>query len=138
MSNNAGDEPVSGSSVAAPPVTVGNPDNLRSPLVPRKRGAKGFRARAVATADDVRNPDDPGSMNSIDLYSRELELTIARNVYKQRKWRYPFHTQEDVAQVLNVSRATVVAIEKGARKLTAVELVLLAEWWQIPVTELLP
>jgi transcriptional regulator with XRE-family HTH domain len=43
-----------------------------------------------------------------------------------------------MAQVLGLSRPSVVAIEQGRRQLSAVDLVLLAEWWHIKVEDLLP
>ena len=124
------------------PETVSNPDKQRSRRYPAKRGAKGLHPVVAAPAGDVSNPDilgsAAGSRDVRNAYRKEIAKTIAKKVYQQRKLRYPFHTQEDMAQVLGTSRATVVAIENGTRKLTAVELVLLADWWQIDVRELLP
>jgi len=64
---------------------------------------------------------------------RRLRQTVDR-----RGCLYSVRTQEDVAQVLGLHRASISEIEAGRRKLTAAELVMLADWLRIPVTELLP
>ncbi len=94
----------------------------------------------------VRKSDDRLEPNVRESYAAEVNRTIARKVREARgKFAprdgngYPIRrTQEDVAQVLGVHRVAVTEIEAGRRKLSAVELVLLAEWLGCPVTELLP
>jgi Helix-turn-helix len=116
------------------------------------------RVRKPDKAGVVRKPDTPleGTVRKSDIdqvdagkaYRQELTNTIARKVQMARKiygrpmryspsYRTPY-TQEDIAQVLDLQRPAIAEIEAGRRKLTAVELVLLAEFYNVPVTELLP
>lgn len=45
-------------------------------------------------------------------------------------------TQEDASRVLNVARTTIVAIEKGQRRVTSVELDALSKWLDMPLDDL--
>jgi len=90
----------------------------------------------MKSSSAVRNSD--GKLGSLarGFYVDEIEKTITRKVAQTRsRLRY---TQEDVAQVLGLHRPAVSEIEAGRRRLTAVELVLLAEFFGVHVTELLP
>ena len=60
-----------------------------------------------------------------DLHLRLRELRRATN-----------HLQEHVATALGISRSAVVEIEAGNRKISAIELIKLGEFYQISLDEL--
>jgi DNA-binding XRE family transcriptional regulator len=126
--------------VADATVNVSNADISRSRRYrdSKKQHAKRWSGSPDPSSECVSNPDSQQAGQSIDHELAAIDIQIGKRLRQQRKFRYPFHTQEDIALVLGTSRATVVALEKGTRKLTAAELVLLAEWWRIDVRELLP
>jgi DNA-binding XRE family transcriptional regulator len=89
----------------------------------------------------VRIPDGPPSVDFIKKdIDREIgrKLRAARHRVSARGWSYVHFPQEDIAQVLGLQRPAISEIEAGRRRLTAAELVLLAEYFRVPVAELLP
>ncbi len=101
----------------------------------RKPDAHQVTVRKADTAIAVQ--ENLTVKKSIDkVIGRKLEN--ARHRYGPGGIRYVVRTQEDVAQVLGLHRPAIAEIEAGRRKLTAAELVLVAEWLGCPVTELLP
>ena len=67
-------------------------------------------------------------LDTIDSRTLGLELQAAR---KRKGMR-----QEDAARVINVARTTLVAIEKGERRITAAELVKLATAYESQIADL--
>jgi transcriptional regulator with XRE-family HTH domain len=70
---------------------------------------------------------------------RVIHFRISRDLSGQNSFPLkPGRTQTDVANALGLGVGAISAIEAGRRKLSAAELVLLAEYFKVPVTELLP
>ena len=61
-----------------------------------------------------------------DLHLRLRELRKASN-----------HLQEHIASALGISRSAVVEIEAGNRKISAIELIKLSEFYQMSLDELI-
>jgi DNA-binding XRE family transcriptional regulator len=85
----------------------------------------------------------PRTRRAAQVIPLPFDREIGQKLRRARTVRHPngastHYTQEDVAQVLEIHRASVAEIEAGRRKLSAAELVMLAEWLKVPVTELLP
>lgn len=103
-------------------------------------------SRKSDLAGVVRKSDVPLEGNVRESYKTRLDAAIGRKVYDARRsfgkkdyigYRHRW-TQDDFARVLGIHRASVAEIEAGRRKLSAAELVMLAEWLNVPITELLP
>jgi DNA-binding XRE family transcriptional regulator len=74
----------------------------------------------------------------------DIERTIALNVHRLRRsvkrsthWNASHFTQQELADALDVNRQAVIQIEAGRRKISAAELVLVARFFHVPITELL-
>lgn len=79
-----------------------------------------------------------------DERKQHLNIQIARRLIHLRARRdlrngpAPRRTQTEVAEALGLGVGAVGAIESGRRKLSAAELVMLAEYFEVPITELVP
>jgi DNA-binding XRE family transcriptional regulator len=107
-----------------------------------KGAAVGARKSDAQLELTVRKSDGPPA---VDDLKREIDQEIGRKVKASRyregrtfSYRHIHNSQEDIAQVLGLHRAAISEIEAGRRRLTAAELVLLAEYLKVPVTDLLP
>jgi len=85
------------------------------------------------------------SAQANEVWKSTAEHTIAGHVRRLRKsvrrpehWCSSCYTQQEVADALCISRQAIVEIERGRRKLSAVELLLLAKFFDVSLAELLP
>jgi DNA-binding XRE family transcriptional regulator len=87
-------------------------------------------------AADVWNSDKFDPRATMKCYRKNVTREIARRVFRARK--RAGYSQEDVALTLGVCRPAISEIEAGRRRICAAELVILADMFRVPVTELLP